>query len=427
MMSNSYLYRRSAHLTHILLCALALSVSSACDSDEPSPTGGETIAGESAGDLAGDSPIDVAGDNAGESAGDISGEAAGESSSGAQAGTRPESADYTQVKLNEVTPRGEPFDWVEVINLGDQEINLAGCGLSDDLNEPQRYVIPEGAESIVPAGGFLVIVISQESTGFGLGGDELVTLSSPSGALIDQIDYDGDDAPAGTSYGRIPDGTGEWRTLYEPTPAAPNSVGSEPMCGDMICSPQEDCPEDCVICGDGICDADEACAEDCAVCGDQLCDEGEVCDLDCAEVVCGDGLCSPEEDCDEDCEADFELVINEIVAAGDPDAIELVNTGDESVDLSAFYLTDDPAEPFKAQLRGTLDAGAYLWLEVSDVTLGFKLRGDEEAHIVHMSGVFVDSVDWDEGASPEGQSYRRVPDLTGDFITGEVTPGAPND
>jgi hypothetical protein len=333
---------------------------------------------------------------------------------------------YDAIKLNEINPKGEPFDWVEVFNLSDAEIDLSGCSLSDDADDPARYILSQGVESLVPPQGFAVFVISSETTGFALGADEMVVLSTPTGDVIDLIDYERDSAPAGTSYGRIPDGSGDWRTLYEPTPAAANSESGAPVCGDMICSPLEVCPEDCIICGDSICDEGESCAEDCAQCGDGLCDEGEECDLDCVMVECGDGICSSGEECDEDCDLGFPLVINEVVAAGDPDGVEIANLGADPIDLSVFTLTDDLTQPLRGALAGTIEAGAYLWIEVSDETLGFKLGKDEEVHLFHQSGALVDSVDWADGDAPEGESYRRIPDQTGDFMRGESTPGAPN-
>ena len=63
----------------------------------------------------------------------------------------------------------------------------------------------------------------------------------------------------------------------------------------------------------------------------------------------------------------------------------------------------------------------------SDNWAGFKLGGDEELGVWTLEGVLVDSVDWDEGDSGEGESYARVPDGTGKFQTvGDPTPGAAN-
>ena len=63
----------------------------------------------------------------------------------------------------------------------------------------------------------------------------------------------------------------------------------------------------------------------------------------------------------------------------------------------------------------------------SDNWAGFKLGGDEELGIWPLDGTLVAMVDWDEGQSGAGESYARVPDITGDFQTvSSPTPGEPN-
>ena len=94
------------------------------------------------------------------------------------------------------------------------------------------------------------------------------------------------------------------------------------VCGDRLCSGDEDCStcaQDCgacaapAVCGDGVCDRPESCAscpEDCgdctsqAYCGDGSCDGAEDCDScpsDCGDCqpqpYCGDGWCDAGEDC----------------------------------------------------------------------------------------------------------------------------------
>ncbi len=126
------------------------------------------------------------------------------------------------------------------------------------------------------------------------------------------------------------------------------------------------------------------------------------------------------------------VVINEVIAAGDPtDQVELYNTSDASVDLSGWQVTDTPgdAATFAALPEGTtLPAKGYLLLEVSDDTLGFKLGGDEAFALYAPDGTLIDVADWDEGDSPAGGSWARLPDGAGDFQTTDApTPGAPNE
>ena len=55
--------------------------------------------------------------------------------------------------------------------------------------------------------------------------------------------------------------------------------------------------------------------------------------------------------------------------------------------------------------------GAYAQFSADkDGWPGFALGSDEELGIWLLDGTHVASVDWDEGQSPDGQSYARVPD-----------------
>jgi len=367
-----------------LLCSV-----SACDDGEetrPEPSAG---AEPGAGALAGT----LAGTQAGSAAG-----AEGAVQAGTQAGSAGGGAEgrlsYEGVTLNELSAKGEPSDWLELYNHSSEERDLSGCGLSDDPSELFKGLLPEG--SLIPAGGFLLVAITDETLGFKLGDAEQLTLSSPSGELIDEVSYSAGQSPVGGSYGRLPDGVGAWETLYSPSPSAPNERGEAPSCGDLLCEPAESaesCPEDCVSCGDGLCDPSELGA----------------CEADCPSVMSG------------------VVVINEVVAAGSPDWLELYNLSDEDIDLSGYGLSDELTAPFKATLSGlTLPASGHLKINVSDESLGFKLGGDELASLTDPSGLVLDLVDWDEGDAPEGMSWGRSPDGAEEWRTQAPSPGAAN-
>ena len=126
------------------------------------------------------------------------------------------------------------------------------------------------------------------------------------------------------------------------------------------------------------------------------------------------------------------LSINEVAAKGDPlDWFELYNASDAAIALANLVVADDLKGTGKrvAFPAGTsIGPGEYLQVEVdSDNWAGFKLGGDEELGIWTSEGVLVDSVDWDEGDSPEGESYARLPDGTGEFHTVVPTPGEENE
>ena len=126
------------------------------------------------------------------------------------------------------------------------------------------------------------------------------------------------------------------------------------------------------------------------------------------------------------------LVINEVAAKGDPlDWFELHNTSPEPVALDGFVVADDLTDAGKRvafPAGTTIQPGAYLQFELDkEGWPGFALGGDEELGIWLLDGTLVARVDWNEGQSPDGQSYARVPDATGDFrIVEDPTPGAAN-
>ncbi len=125
-------------------------------------------------------------------------------------------------------------------------------------------------------------------------------------------------------------------------------------------------------------------------------------------------------------------VINEIAAKGDPlDWFELHNPSPDPIALDGFEVADTLTDAGKrvAFPAGTIiQPGAYMQFTVDkDGWPGFALGGDEELGIWRLDGTHVDSVDWNEGQSSDGQSYARVPDGTGDFQTVDnPTPGAAN-
>ena len=130
--------------------------------------------------------------------------------------------------------------------------------------------------------------------------------------------------------------------------------------------------------------------------------------------------------------ARFALVINEVAARGDPlDWFELHNMSGAPISLDGLVFADDLADAGKRvafPAGTTIEAGGYLQIELdSDGWPGFALGGDEELGIWLADGTSVAHLDWEEGDSPGGQSYARMPDATGGFqTTDSPTPGAAN-
>lgn len=121
------------------------------------------------------------------------------------------------VRINEVeSSGGSPGDWVELVNVGTGPVDLSGY-LFADSDDTHRYPVPAG--TTLAAGAYLVL--EEAAFDFGLGGADSARLLTPDGATV--VDEYAWTAHAGTTYGRCPDGTGEFATTAEPTKGARNA------------------------------------------------------------------------------------------------------------------------------------------------------------------------------------------------------------
>ncbi|MFJ3378959.1 lamin tail domain-containing protein [Curtobacterium sp. NPDC090217] len=119
------------------------------------------------------------------------------------------------VRINEVESQdGVPGDWVELTNTGTTSVDLGGYVFKDD-DDSHGYPIPAG--TTIAAGGFTVL--DEADFGFGLGKADSARLFGPTGALVDSYSWT---AHAATTYGRNPDGTGDFAVTASPTKGAAN-------------------------------------------------------------------------------------------------------------------------------------------------------------------------------------------------------------
>jgi hypothetical protein len=128
-------------------------------------------------------------------------------------------------------PHGDYDDWIEIYNLGDTSVDMAGMYLTDDLTDPTKFHIPTGysSQTTIPARGFLVFWADDETTqgplhtNFKLSGSgEEIGLYDTDG--ITQIDAVVFGAQAtNISYGRYPDAEENWRFFSTATPGAANN------------------------------------------------------------------------------------------------------------------------------------------------------------------------------------------------------------
>ena len=119
---------------------------------------------------------------------------------------------------------GANADWIELHNAGQADVNLRGWSITDNLNKPAKFVLPD---TTVNAGGFLLIWCDDLGTGlhagFKLSADgEEVGLFDADGKMVDSMSFGpqyGD-----VSFGRSLDNAGLPVFFMIPTPGAANTT-----------------------------------------------------------------------------------------------------------------------------------------------------------------------------------------------------------
>lgn len=132
---------------------------------------------------------------------------------------------------NFVDDYGKRHAWIELYNSSAGTVNIAGCFLTNDKNNPKKYPIPKGdvATQIPPGQQVLFWADNEPHRGtfhisFTLdpNKENYIALYNADGTtLIDEVTI-----PAGqvadVSYGRVIDGEDEWAQLSRVTPRANN-------------------------------------------------------------------------------------------------------------------------------------------------------------------------------------------------------------
>ncbi|WP_300594469.1 lamin tail domain-containing protein, partial [Microbacterium sp.] len=131
----------------------------------------------------------------------------------------PPPAGWDGIVINEIeSSGGDPGDWVELYNTGNGAVDLTGWIVKDN---DDSHAIEIAAGTVIGAGGFVVVYTDTAVNGFGLGNPDEPRLFLPDGVtLVDSHAYT-EHAPS-TTYGRCPDGTGEFVETFASTPGAAN-------------------------------------------------------------------------------------------------------------------------------------------------------------------------------------------------------------
>jgi spore coat protein CotH len=138
-------------------------------------------------------------------------------------------ADNQTVLENPDAP-GSFDDWVELYNAGAEDIDLGGMYLTDNLDRPTKWRIPEGV--VIPARGYLLFWADDQTAlgplhaGFKLSkeGEEIGLFAADGKTVIDSLTFGPQETDVST--GRSPDGGPDWVPQSKPTPGAANGPGA---------------------------------------------------------------------------------------------------------------------------------------------------------------------------------------------------------
>jgi hypothetical protein len=129
---------------------------------------------------------------------------------------------------------GDYEDWFELYNPGTETVDLGGCYLTDELDEPFEFQIPDNGHYTLLPGGYLLVWADGESAqnstnqpdlhaDFSLGkGGESIGLYAPDGREIDTVTFGAQTTDR--SEGRCPDGGEVVQVLSIATPGTVNAL-----------------------------------------------------------------------------------------------------------------------------------------------------------------------------------------------------------
>lgn len=123
---------------------------------------------------------------------------------------------------------GDFSDWVEIYNEGNTPVNLLGFGLSDNENNPFKWVF---GSTIIQPNDFLIVFCSDKDrlngaephTNFKLSGSDELVLTNPQGTVLDEKELE--NSPFDISMGYVVDGGGQTTEFYKSTPGYSNLSG----------------------------------------------------------------------------------------------------------------------------------------------------------------------------------------------------------
>jgi len=142
---------------------------------------------------------------------------------------------------NAVDDFGEHTTWIEIFNSAYNYVNIGGCYLTDDMNNPKKYWIPTGDPTTRISGrNYIVFWADNHPTrgifhlNFNLSEGKTIALFDANGkTLIDKIEIPAGQKPDVT-FGRKINDSNEWVFLEKSTPGANNDYTQKKSAGESF-------------------------------------------------------------------------------------------------------------------------------------------------------------------------------------------------
>lgn len=142
---------------------------------------------------------------------------------------------------NSVDDFGMHTAWIEIFNSAYNSVNIGGCYLTDDLNNPTKYWIPTGDPiTKIPARNYIIFWADNHPTrgifhlNFDLKNAKVIALYSADGkTLVDKVDLPMGHKPDVT-YGKPTVESTEWTFLEKSTPGANNDYTKKKSAGEVF-------------------------------------------------------------------------------------------------------------------------------------------------------------------------------------------------
>lgn len=131
--------------------------------------------------------------------------------------------------------------WIEIFNSSYNTVNIGGCYLTDDLNNPTKYWIPTGDPATkIAARCYTVFWADNHPTrgifhlNFDLKEAKVLALYDANGkTMIDKVELPSENRPDVT-YGRPTNDSQEWVFLEKSTPGANNDYSKKKSAGETF-------------------------------------------------------------------------------------------------------------------------------------------------------------------------------------------------